>query len=241
MKDFDLDKLERKNIYKVPENMFENIQDSVLGEVNDFDLDNLERKNIYAVPDNMFEDIQMKVLGTVNGFDLENLERKNIYEVPANMFENIQEMVLSEIKADKKAPIFKLNWGYAAAASLALIFGSTFLYNSFSDSNKDQGVTQNFATNSVPKKESEIAYETLKSDLTSVENNNQTNDNQQTNSHIRTVADIPQKTEAQPQTVKPVSKKTEAQMAEYLDSFSNSEISELANNSTQDVYLDLYN
>lgn len=241
MKDFDLDKLERKNIYAVPENMFENIQDSVLGKVNDFDLDNLERKNIYAAPENMFEDIQMKVLGAVNAFDLENLERKNIYKVPANMFENIQEKVLSEIKADKKAPIFKLNWGYAAAASLALIFGSTFLYNSFSDSNKDQDFTENYATNSAPKKESEIAYETLKSDLTSVENNNQTIENQQTNPQIRTVADIPQKTEAKPQTVKPVSKKTEAQMAEYLDSFSNSEITELANNSTQDVYLDLYN
>ncbi|UFH30538.1 hypothetical protein LNP04_11175 [Chryseobacterium sp. C-71] len=241
MKDFDLDKLERKNIYKVPENMFENIQDRVLGKANDFDLDNLERKNIYTVPDNMFEEIQMKVLGTINDFDLENLEHKDIYKVPANMFENIQERVLSEIKADKKAPIFKLNWGYVAAASLALIFGSTFLYNSFSDSNKDLGVSENYATNTAPKKESEIAYETLKSDLTSIENTNQTIDNQQTNPQLKTIADIPQKTEAKPQTVKPVSKKTEAQMAEYLDSFSNSEIAELANNSTQDVYLDLYN
>lgn len=241
MKDFDLDKLKRKNIYKVPENIFENIQDRVLGKVNDFDLDNLERENIYTVPENMFEDIQKRVLGNINDFDLENLERKNIYKVPANIFENIQEKVLSEIKADKKAPIFKLNWGYAAAASLALIFGSTFLYNSFSDSNKDQDFTENYAANSAPKKESEIAYETLKSDLTSVENNNQTIVNQQTNSQIRTVADIPQKTEAKPQTVKPVSKKTEAQMNEYLESLTSSEIAELANNSSQDVYLDLYN
>lgn len=241
MRDFDLDKLERKNIYKVPENMFENIQDRVFGNVNDFDLDNLERKNIYEVPDNMFDNIQTKVLDTMNAFDLENLERKNIYQISENMFENIQERVLSKIKAEKKAPIFKLNWGYAAAASLALIFGSTFLYNSFSDSNKNQDFTENYATNSTPKKESEIAYETLKSDLTSIENNNQTIDNQQIDPQIKTVADIPQKTENKPQAVKPVSKKTEAQMAEYLDSFSNSEIAELANNSTQDVYLDLYN
>jgi hypothetical protein len=27
MKEFDLEKLERKNIYKVPENLFENIQE----------------------------------------------------------------------------------------------------------------------------------------------------------------------------------------------------------------------
>ena len=47
MKDFDLDKLERKNIYKLPENIFENIQDKVLSEMKGFDLEKLERKNIY--------------------------------------------------------------------------------------------------------------------------------------------------------------------------------------------------
>lgn len=241
MKDFDLDKLERKNIYKVPENMFENIQDRVVGRVNDFDLDNLERKNIYTVPDHLFEDIQMKVLSAVSDFDVENLERKNIYQVPDKMFENIQSRVLAEIKADSKTPIFKLNWGYAAAASLALIFGSTFLYNSFSDSNINQGATENYATASAPKKESVIAYETLQSDLTSVENTNQTIDNQQTSPQIRTVADVPQDRVEKTQTIKPVSKKTEAQMNEYLESLTSSEIAELANNSSQDVYLDLYN
>jgi len=242
MKDFDLEKLERKNIYEVPQNMFENIQDSVLGKVTDFDLETIERKNIYKVPENIFEDIQMKVLGTVTDFDLELVERKNIYKVSNDLFDNVQQNVMKEINADKKAPIFKLNWGYAAAASLALIFGSTFLYNSYSDSKGDARSVQSFATNdTAPKKESEIAYETLKSDLTSVENNNQTIDHQQTNQQIKTVAYVPEKTDAKPQTVKPVSKKTEAQMTEYLDSFSNSEIAELANNSTQDVYLDLYN
>ena len=207
--------------------------------MEDFNLDNLERKNIYKVPENMFENIQDRVLGEVNDFNLENLERKNIYKVPENLFENIQDNVLNEIKADKKAPIFKLNWGYAAAASLALIFGSTFLYNSYSDSKKDS--TEVYVNNTAPKKESEIAYETLQSDLTSLENDHQTTENQQPNLQVRTVAHVPQKTEEKPQTIKPVSKKTEAQMTEYLDSFSNSEIAELANNSTQDVYLDLYN
>jgi hypothetical protein len=37
MKEFDLEKLERKNIYKVPENLFENIQEGL--SVNDFDLE----------------------------------------------------------------------------------------------------------------------------------------------------------------------------------------------------------
>ncbi len=41
--------------------------------------------------------------------------------------------------------------------------------------------------------------------------------------------------------VKTVTGKEETRMNDYLDSFSNTEIAELASNSTQDVYLDLYN
>lgn len=174
-------------------------------------------------------------------FNIEKLDRKNIYKVPDNLFENIQEKVISEISENKKAPVFKLNWAYAAAASLALIFGSTFVYNSYNDSDDNPKVTNAIVDIPVaPKTESEIAYETLKADLTSVETVNQTIEKQQ----IKTVAYKPQqkeKTSYKPQTVKAVSKQTEAQMAEYLDSFSSTEIAELANNSTQDVYLDLYN
>ncbi|WP_258319590.1 hypothetical protein [Chryseobacterium chendengshani] len=208
--------------------------------MKDFDLDKLERKNIYKVPENMFENIQDRVLGKMNDFDLEFLERKNIYKLSDDVFEKVQKKVFNEINADIKAPIFKLNWGYAAAASLALIFGSAFLYNSYSDPSSDKNSTKNYADNPAPKKESEIAYETLKSDLTSVENNNQTFDNQQ----VKAVAYVPdhsKNNEEPARKPKTVSKQTEAHVAEYLDSFSNSEIAELANNSTQDVYLDLYN
>jgi hypothetical protein len=34
---------------------------------------------------------------------------------------------MNDIKTSKKAPVFKLNWMYAAAASLALIFGATYV------------------------------------------------------------------------------------------------------------------
>lgn len=207
--------------------------------MKDFDLEKLERKNIYKVPENLFEDIQGKVLSGLNDFDLEKLERKNIYTVPEKLFENIQENVLNNVLPAKKTPIFKLNWGYAAAASLALIFGATFVFNN--DNSKEADSQATVASNiQEPKTESEIAYETLKSDLTSVENNNQTVVNQPDNkSFAQDNENGEQKTATQ--TVKPVSKKEETQVNEYLDSFSNSEISELASNSTQDVYLDLYN
>ncbi|WP_312991324.1 hypothetical protein [Chryseobacterium flavum] len=177
-------------------------------------------------------------------FDIEKLERKNIYAVPENLFENIQESVINDIKTSKKAPVFKLNWMYAAAASLALIFGATFVFNSDNDSVQQtlNSKTAYVAGNGEPKTESELAYETLKSDLTSVENNNQTVENQKNNnSYASKNAHETEKTTETPKPVKTVNKKEEIQMNEYLDSFSNSEIAELASNSTQDVYLDIYN
>ncbi len=177
-------------------------------------------------------------------FDIEKLERKNIYKVPDYLFENIQENVMKDVRANKKAPVFRLNWGYAAAASLALIFGATFVFNSNNETSKDSGSTQTaYVANSPEKKtESQIAYETLKSDLTSVESNNQTIEsegNQRSLAKENKTEKISTGTKIQ--TMKPVSKENENQMNAYLDSFTNSEISELASNSTQDVYLDLYN
>lgn len=207
--------------------------------MKDFDLEKLERKNIYKMPDNMFESIQNRVLSEVNDFDLEKLERKNIYKVPENMFENIQDKVMSEIKAERKAPIFKMNWGYAAAASLALIFGATFVYQSNSDSSTNGDLNGNYAdSRTASKKESQIAYETLESDLTSVENSNQRVERQ---SDIKPVVSQVVNNNSGNQNKKAVKTANEIHMNEYLESLPNSEIAELANNSSQDVYLDLYN
>ncbi|PIF43834.1 hypothetical protein CLU96_0750 [Chryseobacterium sp. 52] len=174
-------------------------------------------------------------------FDIEKLERKNIYKVPDDLFANIQSSVMNEVKVDKKAPVFKLNWMYAAAASLALIFGATYVFNSDNDPAKDGLNSKTYAANKQePKTESERAYETLEADLTSIENNNQRSNNQVN----KTVSYTPENRGnhvTAPQPVKAAVKKEETKMNEYLDSFSNSEISELASNSTQDVYLDLYN
>lgn len=177
-------------------------------------------------------------------FDIEKLERKNIYRMPDDLFENIQEKVMNEVKANKKAPVFRMNWAYAAAASLALIFGATFVFNSYNKTSEDPKVnkTAYVADNTEKKTESQIAYETLKSDLTSVESNHQTNESGQSKKSLAK-GDKTEKASAgiKARTAKPVSKENEAQMNAFLDSFTNSEISELASNSTQDVYLDLYN
>ena len=177
-------------------------------------------------------------------FDIEKLERKNIYKVPDHLFESIQENVMNDIKTSKKAPVFKLSWMYAAAASLALIFGATYVFNSDNDdAQKGLNSKTAYAVNTQePKTEGELAYETLKSDLTTVENNDQTIENQNGKEGYayKGVAET-EKTTDTPKPVKTVKKKEETRMNEYLDSFSNSEIAELASNSTQDVYLDIYN
>ena len=102
--------------------------------------------------------------------------------------------------------------------------------------------TEYMASNGEPKTESEVAYETLKSDLTSVENNYQTVENQNGKDVYASQAEkVTEKISEAPKPAKATTKKEEIQMNEYLDSFSNSEIAELASNSTQDVYLDIYN
>lgn len=207
-----------------------------------FDIEKLERRNIYKAPDDLFESLQARVLSGVNDFDLEKLERKNIYTVSENIFEDVQDHVISKVLSRKKAPVFRISWAYAAAASLALIFGATFVFSNGGSSDKADPSVAYTAKNQQQKTESEVAYETLKSDLTSVENDHQNNEKPKNNKSV--AQNKPQaKTdqEAATQTAKTVSKQDDAQMNDYLDSFSNSEISELASNSTQDVYLDLYN
>ncbi|ASE63259.1 hypothetical protein EGY07_20965 [Chryseobacterium indologenes] len=177
-------------------------------------------------------------------FNIEKLERKNIYTVPDNLFENIQENVMNDIKTSKKAPVFKLNWMYAAAASLALIFGATYVFNSDNSNPVEESLNSKtaYAVNKgEPKTESEVAYETLKADLTSVENNNQTFENQKNNSTYVVKSENANEKMTGSSSVKTVTGKEETRMNDYLDSFSNTEIAELASNSTQDVYLDLYN
>ncbi|NML58300.1 hypothetical protein [Chryseobacterium cheonjiense] len=209
--------------------------------MKEFDIEKLERKNIYTVPENLFENIQGKVISGLNEFDLEKLERKNIFRVSESMYEDVQNHVVSKVILRKRAPIFKLNWAYAAAASLALIFGATFVYNSANEATKENSSSKvaYVANTTEPKTESEIAYETLQSDLTSVKNNDQTVVNQSDNKVF--AQEKPKKERKTAVQAVKSTKKQETRMNEYLDSFTSSEISELASNSTQDVYLDLYN
>jgi len=213
--------------------------------MEEFNIEKTERKNIYTVPDGLFETIQEKVLGRVSvSFDLDTLERKNIYTVSDSVYENVQEHVAGTLFPRKKAPVFRLIWPYAAAASIALFFGATFVFSLNDAPLADREVPPSaYADSRQDKKtESETTYEVLTSDLTSAENKNQITENDRNKRSLaKENREVKTSVNTEKQAASAASKENEAQMNAYLDSFTNSEISELANNSTQDVYLDLYN
>lgn len=180
-------------------------------------------------------------------FDIEKIERKNIYKTPENFFDKIQENVLAETivksKPKKTAKIFHLNWSYAAAASLVLIFGITaFLQMDNQESAKatisDSLKTVAAKSTHPEKTEATVAYKTLENDIVEVEN-----ESPKTTSFAKSE---PQKTEKKKAITTSTTNKiesapvTEAQFEQVMNELSNTEIADIGKGAEQDVYLDLY-
>lgn len=168
-------------------------------------------------------------------FDIDKLERKNIYTAPENFFSEMQANVLQQTIPQKKGRIISLNWAYAAAAAVALIFSSTFLVGE--DEPQTEFVAQK-ATNTealpvAEPKEATIAYKTLAEDLTSV-----TADNQKVNAAPpKIVAKAKTEKIETPRVTAPA---PEVQVDQILANITSAELAVLARNVEQDVYLDLY-
>ncbi len=183
----------------------------------------------------------------MKNFDIEKLERKNIHKTPPeDFFGKIQDNVLYNISLDKKkaskpAKVFKLNWTYAMAASLTLIFGVTaFVQFGNEDSSYALGnVPDSIKIVKSVDNETKIAPKTLE-DQTSVKMNVE-------NTHAVTV----EKTESvkiykpavkiSDKEISNSSKVTQAQVETILGELSNKEIADLGKGAEQDIYLDLYN
>ncbi|MDR2204650.1 MAG: hypothetical protein LBE36_00580 [Flavobacteriaceae bacterium] len=176
----------------------------------------------------------------MKNFDIELLERRNIFKTPENFFNKIQENVLQKIdtKHQTKTKIFKLNYVYAAAASLALIFG---IYAIFS-SNFGNGTSQNLVQIDTLSSETNLsdentndatlAYQTLKQDINSVEKTVAYNSKTKNTKSGKT--EVSQKAE------NTAVSNSEIQYEQVLLQLSNTEISDLSNGAEEDVYLDLY-
>ena len=119
----------------------------------------------------------------MKNLDIEHLERKNIYKVPdESFFTEIQAKVLQETAPKKEIKTVKLNWMYASAAAIAMVFGATFVINQNEKtepqnltateiSNQNTSIVNNSESIIKPDSEAKIAYQTLNDDLTSIKVN----------------------------------------------------------------------
>ena len=184
----------------------------------------------------------------MKNLDIEHLERKNIYKVPdESFFTEIQAKVLQETAPKKETKTVKLNWMYAAAAAIAMVFGATFIVNQNESTETKKMVATEVANEKVivvnnsesiikPENEATIAYQILNNDLTSIEVNDP--------KESKTIINVAENAE----TKKVASKKIQAavqtpevQVDQLLSSFTSTELADLGKNAEQDIYLDLYN
>lgn len=183
----------------------------------------------------------------MENFDIENLERKNIFKKEAPFFDEMQKNVLREIQPvqiQNEGRIFKMNWMYAAAAAVAMIFGILFFVN------RDQADKNDY-----------IALKTDTSRAVESVNNSNTEDKQQDihtteeissninltsapkSNHIerKTTTDVSSK-ETEKMAIKTTTVQTpDTKMEQVLSGFTSAELADLGDNTEQDVYLDLYN
>lgn len=193
----------------------------------------------------------------MKNIDIENIERKNIYRVPESFFEEMQDNVLQNIeqKIQKeikpKAKIFSLDWKYMAAASIVMIFGLSLFFLNYDghqaknghyahdslltmqhdDSLHFTGQPERQENHSETSPESREKILTLKNDLSS---QRQYSDNQPVVNKKAAVS----KTKT---TNAKTAVTTEDNMDLILSVYTPNELNELARESEQDVYLDLYN
>lgn len=184
----------------------------------------------------------------MKNLDIEHLERKNIYKVPdESFFAEIQANVLKETEPIKETKTVKLNWMYAAAAAIAMVFGATFVINQNEKtepqnftateiSNQNTSVVNNSESRVKPDNEAKIAYQTLHDDLTSIE----LNDPKESKTIIN-VAESAETKRVASKNIQTAVQTPEVQVDQLLSSFTSTELADLGNNSEQDIYLDLYN
>lgn len=187
----------------------------------------------------------------MKNFDVEKLERKNIYNTPDQFFAKMQENVLSkttELKQERKeGKVVRMNWTYAAAAAVALIFGIGFFVTQGNDNSvfatesmepkSLSGIVNASESVNKPVIEEAVALQTLEEDILTVVRDEQPQVVVQTEV-VTTNAIAANKVTAAAKPV--VEEYPEAQLDEILADFPTADYATLGNNVEQDVYLDLY-
>lgn len=178
----------------------------------------------------------------MKNLDIEKLERKNIYEVPPDFFADLQENVLLQTNPKKEAKIVKMNWFYAVAAALAMVFGITFVLvpneeitNQQKISTTEKPVIKSTTPRIIIEQDNEIKSDKKEEDLTKKV---AVNPKEKTDSQVAFSKNKINKTNPIETVIAP---NPEVQMDQILANFTSAELADLGKNSEQDVYLDLYN
>lgn len=117
-----LDKIAKINVFKVPQNYFEQLTMSILKQTQKESQNNISQKpkTPFAMPDGYFDGLSAKIMGRIEqiekkNIDLESLERVNIFKVPDNYFQELE--VNINIERFGKTNIFKVPEGYFESLS----------------------------------------------------------------------------------------------------------------------------
>lgn len=111
-----LDKIAKINVFKVPNNYFEELPLSILKQTSESITNlNSKRQTPFSMPDGYFEGLSAKIMGRIEqiekkSIDLESLERVNIFKIPENYFQELE--VSTNIERFGKTNIFKVPTDY---------------------------------------------------------------------------------------------------------------------------------
>ncbi|GAB2643198.1 hypothetical protein GCM10027035_41620 [Emticicia sediminis] len=108
-----LDKIDKFNVFKVPNNYFENLTASILKQTSQSTTNLSSKKQTpFSIPDGYFEGLSAKIMGRIETkkIDIEALERVNIFKVPENYFQELE--LNTNIERFEKINIFKVPEGY---------------------------------------------------------------------------------------------------------------------------------
>ena len=182
----------------------------------------------------------------MKNFDLDQIKNRQLQEMPDHFYEKMQQNVID--KTILKSEVFiigrksKVNWYYAVAASLAILFGGTYFFSNEDVVENPLLTTTQSVSEIIPKQNSPDANRQVLTITNPIQNT-------ETTSEVRKEI-IVNNTPNQVITAKTISKKPikiiktqkpEEQIDFLLENFTAEEMATLAKNSDKDVYLDLYN
>lgn len=193
----------------------------------------------------------------MKNFDIEQLERKNIYRETEPDFAAMQQKVLEQTvhriqpvegsSISKNTGNLSSKWWYAVAAAIAVIFGITFFMNG--DNDTPEQVKPQVALVAQPQElplaqqastEETDEIQPAESTATTVQNADLTSQAVYSQTVTKSARAAVAPAAAVQKSIKSTLS-TEKKVEALLEDFNPEDIDQLAQNTGQDIYLDLYN